>query len=358
MQKNIIIKSRSNNTKIIIKSNYIYKYLVNLLRNNNKIFCIVDYKMKYILKDLIHKKNINVIYLRSGENIKNIQTYFKVADKLLRNKIDRNSILISIGGGTLGDLCGFISSTILRGINYILIPTTLLSQVDSSIGGKNGINTRSGKNLLGTFFHPSVVLIDASVLKSLPIRELKAGYSEIIKHALIKDREFFKWLDKNIIEILNFNYKVIEKAILKSINIKLYYVKKDPEENLINDKSRSMLNFGHTFGHALESFYKYQKSINHGEAISIGMITECKIAAKLGFLSETELNIILDHFKKAGLKIIDKNINNKKIYEYILNDKKSSNNKINIVLLKNIGKSFFFRNVEINKIKRISKYLI
>ena len=178
-----------------------------------------------------------------------------------------------------------------------MIPTTLLSQVDSSIGGKNGINISYGKNMLGTFYQPKEVLIDISVLNTLPKKEIISGYAEIIKHALIKDYNFFCWLEENSNRLLNLNKSFLEQAIYKSIMIKLFYVIKDEREFLSNNNSRAMLNFGHTIGHAIESHYNYKK-FNHGEAISIGMITEAKISNFIGLLSSNELYRILMHFLK------------------------------------------------------------
>ncbi len=352
MIKKIKFNNNSANTKIIIKNNFTSKYLNSLLGSKRKVFCVVDIKVKKLIK-IFPKKHLNFIYLKCGENIKNIHNYEKVYEKLLSKNIDRSSILVCIGGGTLGDLCGFIASTILRGIEYKLIPTTLLSQVDSSIGGKNGINSKYGKNFIGTFYHPNEVLIDINFLKKLPKRELKSGYSEIVKHALIKDLKFFKWLDTNYLQILALKTEVLEKAILKSIMIKLWYVNKDTKEKLINKNSRAILNFGHTIGHSLENFYNYSKNLNHGEAISIGMVVEAKISNKLGYLSDQNLNLILKHFKKTQLKISDKNIKNRKLIAIIQKDKKNIYGKINIILLRSIGKSFFARNLKVDMIDKI-----
>ena len=352
MIKKIKINNNFINTSIIIKSNYTIKYLNLLSKNNKKIFCIIDNKVKNLFNDL-DKKNINITYLICGEKIKKINYYEKIYEKLLSKGIDRNSILVCIGGGTLGDLCGFIASTILRGVEYKLIPTTLLSQVDSSIGGKNGINSKYGKNLIGSFYQPNEVIIDTNFLKMLPFREIKSGYAEIIKHALIKDKIFFNWLDKNYNKIFNLNTRVIENAILKSIMIKLWYVKNDPKEKLVNFNSRAILNFGHTIGHSLETFYNYNSKLNHGEAISIGMLIEAKISNKLGYLSKIDLNKIEEHFKNAKLKLSDKNIKNNNLLNIIKKDKKNMNGNINIILLKSIGKSFFARNVKFNSIKQI-----
>ena len=352
MIKKIKINNNHINTSIIIKSNYATKYLNFLSKNNRKIFCIVDNKVKNFFNDL-DKKNVHFTYLKCGEKIKKINYYEKIYEKLLSKGIDRNSILVCIGGGTLGDLCGFIASTILRGVEYKLIPTTLLSQVDSSIGGKNGINSKYGKNLIGSFYQPNEVIIDTKFLKMLPFREIKSGYAEIIKHALIKDKNFFNWLDKNYNKIFNLNTAVLENAILKSIMIKLWYVKNDPKEKLINFNSRAILNFGHTIGHSLETFYNYNSKLNHGEAISIGMLIEAKISNKLGYLSKIDLNKIEEHFKNAKLKLSDKNIKNYNLLNIIKKDKKNMNGNINIILLKSIGKSFFARNVKFNSIKQI-----
>ena len=356
MIKEININNKNINTKIIIKNNYTKNYLVSLSRSNRNIFCIVDAKIKKLFKN-IKKKNINFIYLKCGEKIKNINYYEKIFNTLLLKKIDRNSIIVCIGGGTLGDLCGFIASTVLRGVEYKLIPTTLLSQVDSSIGGKNGINSKYGKNLIGTFYQPDEVIIDTSFLKMLPIRELKSGYAEIVKHALIKDLTFFNWLEKNYNKIFNLNTKVIENAILKSIMIKLSYVQRDPKEHLINSNSRAILNFGHTVGHSLEAFYNYSDKLKHGEAISVGILIESLISNKLGYLSKNNLNKIIDHFKDARLQLSDKNIKNNELINIMQKDKKNLNGKINIILLKNIGKSFYARNIDINLIKQIIQSL-
>ncbi len=355
MIKTIKLKNNILKTRIIIKNKSISDYLIKISKSKKKIFCIVDYKLKYLVNKLSYKDNLNFLYLKGGENIKTNRVYANVCDQLLSKNIDRESILVAIGGGTIGDLCGFISNTILRGVDFKLIPTTLLSQVDSSIGGKNGINSKYGKNLIGTFYHPSEVIIDPDILKTLPIRQIKSGYAEIVKHSLINDLNFFSWLEKNYIRFFNLDMKVIERAIHKSINIKLYYVEKDPKENLKDNNSRAMLNFGHTFGHSLESFYSYNKKLNHGEAISIGMITEAVISNKLGFLKKNELNKIISHFKKAKLRLYDKNTKKNNILKNIIKDKKNLKNRVNIVLLKGIGKSFYKRNIKIDYLEKIIK---
>tara|TARA_Y100001935_G_scaffold188916_1_gene157199 strand:+ start:410 stop:1477 length:1068 start_codon:yes stop_codon:yes gene_type:complete len=351
MQNNLSIKNKRLNTSILIKKNYISLFVKKIAKENEKVFCIIDSKIrnKFNFKKI---KNVKVISINCGEKIKTIKGYKELSEKLIKNNVNRKSVLVAIGGGTLGDLTGFVSSTILRGLDFFLIPTTLLSQVDSSIGGKNGINTNYGKNLIGTFYQPKKVLIDISILNSLPKKEILSGYAEIIKHALINDYLFFCWLEKNINKLLNLEKSILEKAIYKSIMIKLFYVKKDEKETLLNSNSRAMLNFGHTIGHAIESYYNYNK-FNHGEAISIGMITEAKISNYIGLLSTNDLDRIITHFKKCKLRIFDKILKEKKLIKIINKDKKNFKDNINFSLINKIGSSIFFKKLNKDKVYKI-----
>ncbi len=324
-------------------------------KKNEKVFCILDTKIKIDL-NLSKQKKIEIISIKCGEKIKSYDGYKNLSEKLIKNNINRRSVIIAIGGGTLGDLVGFVASTVLRGIDFFLVPTTLLSQVDSSIGGKNGINTIYGKNLLGTFYQPKKVLIDISVLNSLSKREIRAGYAEIVKHALIRDYSFFCWLEENVIKLLNLNKYILEKAIYKSLMIKLHYVIKDEKELLLDNNSRAMLNFGHTIGHAIESHYGYKK-FKHGEAISIGMITEARISNYLGMLSFNDLKRIVTHFKKSGLKIYDTVLTDKKLIKKLTKDKKNFQNIINFSLIDKIGSSIFYKKLNKDKVHKILQHL-
>ena len=354
MNKKIKIKSREKNYCIEIKYNFFRNKLINLIKNKNKIIIIIDRNVEYLLNNIKFKNNIFIIKIKGSEKIKNFNNYEILTKKILSFGVDRNSIVIAIGGGTIGDLSGFVASTILRGVKFILMPTTLLSQVDSSIGGKNGINTNLGKNLIGTFYQPDEVFIDPKILKSLPKKELQSGYAEIVKHALINDIFFFNWLDKNYKRIFKFEQNALVYAIHKSIKIKAKFIETDSKEILINNKSRALLNFGHTFGHALETLYEYKNKITHGEAISIGMIIASKLSNKLSTLKTSELIKITDHFCKVGLPIYDNKINNKKILSIIQKDKKNNDGKINLILLKKIGKAYYSRNVNKKYIINIS----
>ena len=354
MKKQIKIKTKSKEYKIYIENNSIDKFFRSKDLTNSKIFIILDKKISSIIKKKINnQKNITIISIKGAEKIKSIDIYWKITSKLLQKKIDRYSTLIAIGGGTIGDLCGFIASTILRGTKFILIPTTLLSQVDSSIGGKNGINTKYGKNLIGTFYQPDLVVIDPSILKSLSRKQIKSGYAEIVKHALINDNKFFLWLKKNYKKLLCLEEDIIIQAIAKSINIKAKYINKDEKESLINSSSRAMLNYGHTFGHALETINKYGSSLTHGEAISVGMVIAAKLSYKLNNLNIKEFEDIVDHFKKVGLPTFNKKQNHSDLFKIITSDKKNKGNKINLVLLKRIGKSYYKRGLNILNIKKL-----
>ena len=292
MNKKITLKTKDNIYSINIEANSIVKNLNKIINTNNKVVFLIDRKVFYIFKKLKNYKNQKYLCIDCSEKLKSFSNYAKISEKILNFKIDRGTKIVAIGGGTLGDLSGFIASTILRGVELILFPTTLLSQVDSSIGGKNGINTNSGKNLVGTFYQPKLVYIDPKILKSLSKREILSGYAEIIKHGIINDIKFFNWLNKNSKKILTLNNKILSEAIYKSIIIKRKYVLKDEKENLKNNNSRAILNFGHTLGHAIESYcldHHPKEYITHGEAVGVGMALALYLSHTTQGFSKKEL---------------------------------------------------------------------
>ena len=353
MNKKIILKTKKNIYSINIESGSILKNLKKIINKKQKKIFLIDRKVFYIFKKLNNYQANKYIIVNCSEKVKSLDNYIFLCEKILNYGIDRNTQIIAIGGGTLGDLSGFIASTLLRGIDLILFPTTLLSQVDSSIGGKNGVNSKSGKNLIGTFYQPKSVFIDPQILKTLTKREILSGYAEIVKHSIINDNKFFNWLNKNSKKLINLDNKILSEAIYKSILIKRKYVLKDEKEKLTNKHSRAILNFGHTFGHALETYYKYNNKLTHGEAISIGMITAGTISYKLNYLSLTNLNKIKKHFQSNNLPIFDNKLYDRKIFQIIEKDKKNFNDRINLVLLKNIGNAFLSNNLTLEKIKKI-----
>ena len=282
------------------------------------------------------EKSLNIkltkIIIPAGENKKNIETVKKIWEIMINIGFDRQSLLINLGGGVIGDMGGFAASTFMRGIDFLNIPTTLLAQVDASVGGKTGINLNNVKNAIGIFKDPIGVIIDVETLKTLPKRELLSAFGEIIKHSIISGREYLELISSKKPD--NFSQKELIKIIEKSVKIKSNIIKKDPKEKNI----RRVLNFGHTIGHAIESLsWKTDKPLLHGEAVAIGMIAEAKLASLLGMLSKKDLKLITETIINSGLSISIKDINVADIRKIILSDKKNDRGIINWTLPKAIG---------------------
>ena len=343
------IRTNNGNYSIIIGSNFLDKLSKILNKNRinfNKCFLLIDKKIgKKRIKEIsrsISKKKI--IYLfNSTEKNKSLGSIIKILNLLQKNNFNRNDCLITVGGGITGDTGGFAASLFKRGIKFVNLPSTLLAQVDSSVGGKTGINTIYGKNLIGSFYQPNLVLADTLFLKTLPKREITCGYAEILKHSLISDKKFFLYLDKNIKNILKLKSPFIEKAIFESCKIKKGIVQKDEKESNL----RKILNFGHTFAHAYEASMTYSKKLNHGEAVILGIYSSLKFSLVNRLINSSEFNLIIGHLNKAKLsydfsKFFSKT-DTKKIISYMQNDKKNSSEKINLILLKKIG------SMELNK---------
>jgi 3-dehydroquinate synthase/shikimate kinase/3-dehydroquinate synthase len=312
--------------------------------NCKKIALIIDNKVpKKILTQVKNSiKNFDNLYIKlnTSEKIKNFKIVGKLINKLLKKNFHRNDCLIALGGGVLGDIAGLIASLVKRGIKFINIPTTLLSQVDSSVGGKTGVNSRYGKNLIGSFYQPEMVISDTSTLSSLPKREVVCGYAEILKHALILDKKLFFWLQKNGKKILNLNNKVvIQRAIYQSCKIKAKIVEKDEKEKGL----RKILNFGHTFGHAFEATTNFSNKINHGESVLLGMLCASEFAYRNKILKNKDLNLIKEHYSILNLpnKLDDyftkKDVKN--IIQFMKSDKKNFDSKIKLILINKIGKT-------------------
>ena len=298
-------------------------------------------KVKASFKE--YNTKVNSIVLPNGEKTKSFYFLEFVTNKILSLKIDRNTALIALGGGVIGDLVGLVSSIVLRGLPFIQIPTTLLAQVDSSVGGKTAINSKFGKNLIGSFKQPLIVISSLNTLKTLKIREIYSGYSEIFKYSLIKDKAFFKWLQKNGTKVLDLDPKSLSYAIERSCNIKAQIVSEDEKEKNI----RAILNLGHTFGHAIESISNYSSKINHGEAVLVGIFLAIKMSRYLNLCDE---KIILDcekHFKELKLKYklnqFKLKTSAKELFEIMQYDKKINNGVLNLILLDCIGNAFIYK---------------
>jgi len=252
----------------------------------------------------------------------------------LDNHCDRNTTLVALGGGVVGDITGFAAATYQRGINFIQIPTTLLAQVDSSVGGKTGVNHVLGKNMIGSFYQPQCVIADLSTLKTLDDRELSAGIAEIIKYGLIRDAEFFSWLEKNIEKLLNRDEQALAYAVYRSCQNKAEIV---AEDELEQSGKRALLNLGHTFGHAIETGVGYGNWL-HGEAVAYGMLMAIKLSIKLGWVNEQDYERTSNLLEKAKLPVHAPDEMNAKTFLQLMSiDKKVRDGKLFLVLLKNIG---------------------
>lgn len=332
----ITIKETTRPYDIIIGSNLIEKIKTLAdLSDKTQIVLITDKHLwrswQTLLINALPPKTPAII-LDPGEKTKNIQTVQSIWNKLIETGCDRKSLVINVGGGVLCDMGGFAASTYMRGIDFINIPTTLLSQVDASVGGKTGIDFGGIKNLIGNFTQPKAVIIDVKTLKTLPDREYIAGFAEIIKHGLIKDKAYFEKVTSK--KPRDYTEDELIEIIKKSCEIKAAVVQSDEKEI---DK-RKLLNFGHTIGHAVESLsLETDYPLLHGEAVSIGMVAEATIANKINLLTKEETNKIKTSLKDAGLLIKIPNYSVDKIIKKMKSDKKNVGGKINFTLLKQIG---------------------
>ncbi len=298
---------------------------------------ILEKKKKLLRRELLNELNYEIITLPVGEKTKSFPYLQKLIEKILKLGVDRNSLIICFGGGVLGDLVALASSLILRGIDFIQIPSTLLAQVDSSVGGKTAINSKYGKNLIGTFKQPKSVIISTDILKTLHKREIISGYAEILKYSFIKDASFFKWLTSNGKKVILLEPKSCIYAIQKSCSIKSKIVSMDEKEMGV----REILNFGHTFGHAIESMTGYSNKIKHGESIFIGMYLAIKFSIFLKLCDKSILDLYENHLKKIGvpykLEQYSLKLNYRIFLKHIKFDKKIKKDKIKFILLRKIG---------------------
>lgn len=270
----------------------------------------------------------------AGESSKNLDVVGNLYEKLIINQFDRHDLLIALGGGVVGDLTGFSAATYLRGIDFIQIPTSLLSQVDSSIGGKTGVDFRQYKNMVGAFYQPKLVYMNLSVLNSLPKRQLYSGMGEIIKHGCIKDAAYFQWLKTHMQEILALQADAIEEMIYRSCNIKREVVERDPKEK----GERALLNFGHTIGHAVEKLSNF--SLYHGECVAIGMAAAAYLSMQKGLITKETLASIEQITERAGLPVRVSGLDAAAILLATKNDKKMLAGQIKFVLLEDIGTAY------------------
>ena len=285
----------------------------------------------------------STIIVPAGEATKNVDSYLSVVDQLLEARVERRTAVIALGGGVVGDLAGFAAATTLRGLPFAQIPTTLLSQVDSSVGGKTGVNTKRGKNLVGAFYQPKIVLADTGSLATLPPRELRAGYAEIAKAGLIGDATFFAWCERYGPAVVGGDRAAQAEAIERACAFKAAVVGDDEREEKPND-GRALLNLGHTFGHALEAEYGYDGGLLHGEGVAIGLGLAFRLSEKLGHCSMADANRVVSHVASVGmaadLRSLNRRFSAATLIGHMRRDKKMRDGALHFVLAHGIGEAF------------------
>ncbi len=299
------------------------------------------------LSDTLQAAGVQVIsiILPDGEAYKNSDTLGTIYDALLQNRCERSTTLIALGGGVIGDLTGFAAATFLRGVPFIQIPTTLLSQVDSSVGGKTGINHPLGKNMIGAFYQPQLVLADIDTLQTLPPREFSAGVAEVIKYGLIRDAQFFDWLERNMAKLMQLDEAVLSETIYRSCQNKAEVVAKDEHEQ----GERALLNLGHTFGHAIENAMGYGVWL-HGEAVAAGTMMAADLSQRMAWLSADEVARIKNSLLAANLPLLPPKLGAAKYLDLMGLDKKVENGKIRLVLQQGIGRAVITSDYDADKL--------
>jgi 3-dehydroquinate synthase len=292
------------------------------------------------------------VVLPPGEQTKDFTHLAELSEEILSQGIERNSLLIALGGGVIGDLTGFAASVLLRGLDFVQIPTTLLAQVDSSVGGKTGINTPQGKNLVGAFHQPRLVLADLDALATLPRREIRAGYAEVVKYGLLGDEPFFAWLEDHGAALIDGDIAARRHAVAVSCAAKARIVGEDEREA----GQRALLNLGHTFGHALEAECGYGDELLHGEAVAIGMVMAFELSARLGLCPAADAARVARHLASVGLptglEAIDgRRFAAERLIEHMQRDKKVSQGRIAFVLTRGIGQAFVAKDVALDQVR-------
>jgi shikimate kinase / 3-dehydroquinate synthase len=296
------------------------------------------------------------IIVPAGEATKNVDSYVSLVDQLLEARVERRTAVIALGGGVVGDLAGFAAATTLRGLPFVQIPTTLLAQVDSSVGGKTAVNSKRGKNLIGAFYQPKMVLADTGSLATLPPRELRAGYAEIAKAGLIGDAGFFAWCERNGGAIVSGDRAAQAEAIERACAFKAAVVGDDEREEKPND-GRALLNLGHTFGHALEAEYGYDGGLLHGEGVAIGLGLAFRLSEKLGHCSAGDVDRVISHVAAVGmaadLRSLNRRFSTASLIGHMRRDKKVRDGVLNFVLVHGIGEAFTSGDVPVDAVEEL-----
>ncbi|MFA5839299.1 MAG: 3-dehydroquinate synthase [Candidatus Margulisiibacteriota bacterium] len=359
----IKVNLRENSYEILVGENILFniKQIIEEGRLGSEIFILTDSEVNKLYGKSLAKKlksfRPKIILIPRGEKNKNLKETSRLYDQLIRYSAHRDSLIIALGGGVIGDMAGFVAATYMRGVNYIQVPTTLLAQVDASVGGKTGVNHPQEKNLIGAFYQPKAVIIDVRTLATLPARQLRTGLAEVVKYGIIKDAEFFKFIEANA-HHLNVNafkssdtlraaMKVWQIIVKESAKIKARVVSEDEKEAGL----RMILNYGHTVGHAIESATNYRKFM-HGEAVALGMIAAAYIAEELKMIDGAVVERIINLLGKLGLPTKITGVSCRKIGNGLIKDKKVREGKINFVLPEKIGSVVVRNDVPITAVRK------
>ena len=319
-----------------------------------KVFIISDENVAAVHMDTLKQSLADdagvrgMTILPAGESTKCFASVEQTCADVLSSGLERGDCVIALGGGVIGDLAGFTAAIVRRGVRYIQIPTSLLAQVDSSVGGKTGINTQHGKNLIGSFHQPHLVLADIGALATLPDREMRAGYAEVVKYGLLGDRDFYEWLDDNANRVLARESDALKKAVRRSVEMKAEIVARDETEQ----GDRALLNLGHTFGHALEAWTGYSSRLLHGEGVAVGMSLAARFSEELGYCPPQTAAQVTAHLKKCGLPTRIQDIEAETpasadhFMDLMAQDKKVKDGQLTFILMRQIGEAFITRDVE------------
>lgn len=355
----IAVKNGSNYDILFEQSFDALKEELERLELVNKKACIVTDNIveplyAQAVKDILESagNTVTIFTFKNGEESKNLNTIQDLYEQLIMDKLDRKSFLVALGGGVVGDMTGFAAATYLRGIDFIQIPTTLLSMVDSSVGGKTGVDFRQYKNMVGAFNMPKLVYMNLSTLTTLEERQFYSGFAEAMKSALIKDAHFYEWQIENMYEICDREPVVLSELVARSCGIKKFIVEKDPYEK----GDRALLNLGHTIGHAIEKYKNFH--MLHGECVALGCIAATYISWKRQMLSMEEYYEIRDMFVPFNLPISIEDMDIEEVLSYTKSDKKMENNQIKFVLLKKIGKAVVDNTVTDDEIRAALKEIL
>ena len=333
---------------------------LNPVIGQGRVHVVTDETVYDLYKDRLYTmdRDIGLTVLPSGESQKSFPVLQTVLDNMFDQGLDRTDTVMAFGGGVIGDLTGFAASTYKRGCKFVQVPTTLLAQVDSSVGGKTAINVKQGKNLVGAFYQPSLVLTDTSVLSTLPKRELKAGYAEVLKYGLLGNLDFFNWLETHGNDVLALEPEAIAEAIAVSCMMKAAIVAEDEQER----GRRALLNLGHTFGHALEAEAGYSGDLLHGEAVSIGMQMAFEYSASQDLISSSQAEKVTSHLRSKEMKTIDDVPSLLKdtdaLMRHMSQDKKNEAGRLTLILTRAIGEAFVQKDASADKVREYLQTLI